>query len=560
MRQLLHQLNAARKKAGVSTPTKKVPRQAYPKHLQSNYARQLVKLIVEEISASFQPLIKALPEILAEAKKERNDALVHGLQIVIENKRGSIRRWRDGQTLMLYDYGFINGWLGKDGDELDVYLGPSLQSEAVYIVRQMKAPAFKEYDEDKVMLGFTSETQARVAYLAQYDDPRFFGGIRIMPIQEFKAVLKQGLTFRMDDFSRASVLIDRASQSTEDVAAKAAKLAQSQARELAQYHKEQFGRQTKAGLGISLVTNDRTLPARTQHFIRENAALIKNVRADTTNRIENIISQALTTGASVDSVAKAIQERLSVAESHARLIAADQSGKWYGQVNAMRMREAGVRKFIWLTSGGPNVRDEHKARELASLDEPYSFDNPPDGELPGEPIHCECVAQPVFDGSFFEDPEDKAMQAVEELEAEEAAVPMPDFTFSRRIIGEEDVEGATEYSASPDFSFSGRIGVQTGTPLEEEVPEPEPPRLQAADPAAAAAALEEFKKSGKYKEYEELVRKRGPRSSIGKNDVAQIQGCTVKDIRRVANQLRLDARLTWSLTDPELIRLVKHLS
>lgn len=560
MRQLLQQLKAVRSKAGVTQTSKRIPRQAYPRHLESSYAKQLVKLIVEEISASFQPLIRALPEILEEAKKERNDALVHGLQVVLENKKGSIRRWRNGETLMLYDYGFINGWLGVDGDELDVYLGPSLQSEAVYIIRQMKAPDFKEYDEDKVMMGFTSETQARVAYLAQYNDPRFFGGIRILPIQEFKATLKQGLVFRMDDFSKASSLIDRANRETEDVAAKAAKLAQSQAREVAQYHKEQFGRQTKAGLGLNLVTYDKTLPARSQHFIRENVALIKNVRADTSNRIENIIAQALTTGASVDSVAKAIQERLSVAESHARLIAADQSGKWYGQVNAMRMKEIGVRKFIWLTSGGPNVRDEHKAREIASMDEPYSFDEPPDGELPGEPIRCECVAQPVFDDSFFENPEDKAMQAVEELETEEAAVPMPSFNFSGRIIGEEDIEGATEYSPSPEFSFSGRIGTTTGTPIEEETPEPEAPRLQAADPVAAAEALERFKRRGQYKEYEELVRKRGPRSSIGKNDIAQIQGCSVKDIRRAVNQLRLDAKLVWELTDPEFVRLVNHLS
>lgn len=113
-----------------------------------------------------------------------------GLTIRVENPAGSVRKWRGGQTKMKYDYGFIEGTEGADGDEVDVYLGPSLKfAPNVYVVRQRRNGgqngAWKRYDEDKCMMGFLSEAQARTAYLGQYDDPRFLGEIVTMPVAKF---------------------------------------------------------------------------------------------------------------------------------------------------------------------------------------------------------------------------------------------------------------------------------------------------------------------------------------------------------------------------------------
>jgi hypothetical protein len=115
-----------------------------------------------------------------------------GLPISIENKKGSTREWYDpnaakhGKTKMYYDYGYIRHTLGTDKDHYDVYVGPNKNSNIVYIVHQMKAPSFSKFDEDKAMVGFNSETEAKEAYLKQYDDPKFFGSMTAMPVEEFK--------------------------------------------------------------------------------------------------------------------------------------------------------------------------------------------------------------------------------------------------------------------------------------------------------------------------------------------------------------------------------------
>lgn len=118
---------------------------------------------------------------------------VHGMQISVENAAGTSRHWYDphgkesGSTRMLYDYGYIRGTKGTDGDHVDVYVGPSPESEFVFIVTQMKKPDFKEVDEQKVMLGFNSAKKAKRAYLAHYNDARFFGSMKKMHIERFKA-------------------------------------------------------------------------------------------------------------------------------------------------------------------------------------------------------------------------------------------------------------------------------------------------------------------------------------------------------------------------------------
>lgn len=120
-----------------------------------------------------------------------------GFSIVVENPKGSFREWTDangtiGHTKMRYAYGYIEGAQGSDGDSVDVYLGPSEDAAWVYVVHQNRKPEFAEYDEDKVMLGFDSPNHARDAYLAQYDDERFFGGMSVLSLEDFRAKLVDG--------------------------------------------------------------------------------------------------------------------------------------------------------------------------------------------------------------------------------------------------------------------------------------------------------------------------------------------------------------------------------
>jgi hypothetical protein len=114
-----------------------------------------------------------------------------GLTICIENEAGSHREGvnRDGEKWrqhMPYAYGYINQTTGMDGQEVDVFLGPNVDSaDYVYIVRARKVNRWEEYDEDKVMLGFDSEQDAIQAFLESYSDPRFLGPIHCMLVGEF---------------------------------------------------------------------------------------------------------------------------------------------------------------------------------------------------------------------------------------------------------------------------------------------------------------------------------------------------------------------------------------
>lgn len=114
-----------------------------------------------------------------------------GLKIAIENKAGSVRYGNGWQTRMLYDYGYVKRSEGADGDDVDVYLGPSLtDATCVYVVHQRKYGAWDQFDEDKAMLGFLSVDDAKVAYLKHYDDPRFLGDVTTMSVDEFVAKVK----------------------------------------------------------------------------------------------------------------------------------------------------------------------------------------------------------------------------------------------------------------------------------------------------------------------------------------------------------------------------------
>lgn len=113
-----------------------------------------------------------------------------GLKIDVENKQGDTREGTDKgghkwKTLMHYHYGEIRRTAGTDGDKLDVYVGRHPDAKDVYIVHQNN-PTTGKYDEDKCMIGFVSAEQAKAAYLKQYDNPKFFRSLTVMPFDQFK--------------------------------------------------------------------------------------------------------------------------------------------------------------------------------------------------------------------------------------------------------------------------------------------------------------------------------------------------------------------------------------
>lgn len=127
------------------------------------------------------------------ARDQRREISFQGLQIVIENEKNSIRKWKhngeSGEAIMLYPYGFIKNTLGKDGEEVDCFVGDDRFAPFAFIIYPSELKGFN-IKEDKMMLGFRSKDAARDAFMAHYQDQKFFGDIVEMEMHLFKESLE----------------------------------------------------------------------------------------------------------------------------------------------------------------------------------------------------------------------------------------------------------------------------------------------------------------------------------------------------------------------------------
>lgn len=119
---------------------------------------------------------------------------VHGLDITVENPRGSERRGADPDGkewahTMSDHYGYIKRTTGADNENIDTYVGNSPESEQVYIVDQIDQKT-GGFDEHKVMMGFNSQEDAIQAYSSNFDKGWKVGAVRTMNKDEFKSWLK----------------------------------------------------------------------------------------------------------------------------------------------------------------------------------------------------------------------------------------------------------------------------------------------------------------------------------------------------------------------------------
>lgn len=139
-----------------------------------------------------------------------------GLRIAIENPKGSVRSGTDSDgkawsQKMTCDYGYIESTEGNDGDHVDVFVGPELESELVFVINQVD-PKSGKFDEHKVIITTTNEEQASELYLSNYAAGwQGLGSIKPMTLPDFKDWLKNGDMAKQASHweSRLSALIDR---------------------------------------------------------------------------------------------------------------------------------------------------------------------------------------------------------------------------------------------------------------------------------------------------------------------------------------------------------------
>lgn len=128
---------------------------------------------------------------------KKGKVTIAGMDIRIENPKGSTRSGTDDNgdewsITLNHHYGDFVGTKGADGDPVDVFIGESDEFEQVYIVDQVGLKG--EFDEHKVMLGFSSMSQAKAAYLSNYKKGwDGLGDITAMSLDKFKAWVNAGV-------------------------------------------------------------------------------------------------------------------------------------------------------------------------------------------------------------------------------------------------------------------------------------------------------------------------------------------------------------------------------
>lgn len=129
------------------------------------------------------------------------------------------------------------------------------------------------------------------------------------------------------------------------------------------------------------------------HFRDWNMRLMVNAGRDYASDVASVLDDPDTWGLRIEEIASLIQDRADVAESHAELIARDQSSKLNGSINSFRQQHAGVDSYEWSTSLDERVRETHAANE----GKVFAWSSPPvETGAPTEDVQCRCVAIPVI--------------------------------------------------------------------------------------------------------------------------------------------------------------------
>ena len=134
----------------------------------------------------------------------------------------------------------------------------------------------------------------------------------------------------------------------------------------------------------------------------EAANLIKIIPYKFLNEVQGQVMRSITTGKGMEDLVPFLTKKYKGNVRHARLVALDQTRKAYQSINTTRLKTLGVKKFIWIHSGGgKEPRELHKRMSGNE----YSFDDPPFigmmyqekvYGLPGDLPNCRCICKPVI--------------------------------------------------------------------------------------------------------------------------------------------------------------------
>ncbi|HHV6841313.1 TPA: phage head morphogenesis protein [Haemophilus influenzae] len=125
-----------------------------------------------------------------------------------------------------------------------------------------------------------------------------------------------------------------------------------------------------------------------------NIQLIKSIRSQYLDKVQNAVMQAMVRGSLNKDLAAQIKDLGKTTEKRAMFIARDQSSKLNAALTQARHEEVGIKKYMWSASLDERVRKSHAEKD----GQIFEYSNPPaDTGHPGHDFNCRCVQIPVLD-------------------------------------------------------------------------------------------------------------------------------------------------------------------
>ena len=118
------------------------------------------------------------------------------------------------------------------------------------------------------------------------------------------------------------------------------------------------------------------------------------------SELREIAEENAQKGYRADLLADKIRRRFGVSESKAKFLAQQETGLFMSKYRAQRFGDAGVKRYIWRTTGDVKVRHDHKSlngRIFSYTDPPVVDEATGRKGNPGEDFNCRCVDQPILE-------------------------------------------------------------------------------------------------------------------------------------------------------------------
>ena len=126
-------------------------------------------------------------------------------------------------------------------------------------------------------------------------------------------------------------------------------------------------------------------------FIDEHRQIIKSIQTEQLNRISLSVKRGIRDGRMSKDTAKEIRETTGINKARARLIARNSVLNYCGALTKHNQMSAGIKSYIWQSSGDERVRDAHRKLDGKI----FNWEGP--GPHPKTEVNCRCDAIPVLD-------------------------------------------------------------------------------------------------------------------------------------------------------------------